>query len=416
MRRLETVVICLLSQLILLRGLQFHNAEQMQMRLQDVSPIIWHNNTAAVLPTSINVKPLSLIVAKTLSPKDVKDTLLDILYFRDNLKSTEYRIDWRLFCYKNETYNALLNQYSLETWQQDYQTTIYLKEKGIKNNFWSPYLDPAMIPGYVDYVWVPDGDIRIRSMAWDCFWQLVRKFQPSIFAPAIMASSDSRTEDSKTYTGSSHPYQCYADSSKPNVFERVVAMDVSMVENQLPIFTRRAWEIIHREFTKGLPEWGGSRTNWGADFVWCGLIDFHVHGIQMGERFHKKQPSMLWSQSRKECHIDEQLLFDLPADTDITTYHDKWKNATYPHACMIFHSTPIEHLDTKAVAKHAKNSKEKREYMKDAHQELGAFLKAFREFRNNGKKKVHVSLHRVYTSSNEEEYKCQTCKHRGCTT
>ena len=155
--------------------------------------------------------------------------------------------------------------------------------------------------------------------------------------------------------------------------------------------------------------------HWGADFVWCGLVDFHLHGIQKGERFHRDQPSMSWRKSRNECYINEQLLFDSSADADVTKYHDKWKNATRPHTCMIFHSTPIEHLDTKSVAKHKSNSNERSEYLEYAHQEKNAFGKVFREFRsdNDGS---HLNLHRVYTSSNEEEYKCQTCKNSGCTT
>jgi hypothetical protein len=201
--------------------------------------------------------PLKLVIAKTVSVKDVRDTISDIQALKERY-SHHYQIQWKLFCYKNETYESLLEQsFDEDGWKQDYNTEIYLWPGKNKINFWYKYLNPELIPSDIDYIWMMDGDIRLRNMAWDCFWNFVAEFQPAIFAPSIMSSSDPQSEHRKFYAGSTHPQKCHtADPSmgknndiqhliatdnwtvKDNDIQHLIAMDIWTVEIQLPIFTR----------------------------------------------------------------------------------------------------------------------------------------------------------------------------------
>jgi hypothetical protein len=137
-----------------------------------------------------------------------------------------------------------------------------------------------------------DGDIQIRHMAWYCFWNIVAKFQPSIFAPALMTNMDnSNWESRKINVGSTHPQKCHSTSRnstttatttttfttvQKNDFQNLIAMDVWVVESQLPIFTRAAWEVTYQVFEERVPGWGDFRSMWAPDLFWCQLVDHHL--------------------------------------------------------------------------------------------------------------------------------------------
>mmetsp|Transcript_24795 Transcript_24795/g.60962 ORF Transcript_24795/g.60962 Transcript_24795/m.60962 type:complete len:297 (+) Transcript_24795:243-1133(+) len=203
-------------------------------------------------------KRLRLLLAKTISSRDVEDTVKDIKSIQ--MQHTEdFHIEWKLFCYKNETYDSILSAYSKAEWKEQFNAEVHFWSGKNKINFWHRYLKPDLIPEYIDYVWMMDGDIRLRNTAWDCFWHTALAFNPAIFAPTIMSSLSYETEQRKLYSGSTHPHQCYNTSFIPQIkndFQRLMAMDVWVIEIQLPIFNVAAWKAIYSVFSENVVGWG----------------------------------------------------------------------------------------------------------------------------------------------------------------
>lgn len=116
-----------------------------------------------------------------------------------------------------------------EKWRKKHSTEIFLEPGAHKNKFWHRHhLNPKSISDTTDYVWIIDGDIRLRNIAWN----IVSRFKPAIFAPTIMASTDLGREQHKSYVGSTHPWHCYTEPNlrHPNNMERLLAMDVPLLE------------------------------------------------------------------------------------------------------------------------------------------------------------------------------------------
>lgn len=81
-----------------------------------------------------------------------------------------------------------------EKWRKKHSTEIFLEPGAHKNKFWHRHhLNPKSISDTTDYVWIIDGDIRLRNIAWN----IVSRFKPAIFAPTIMASTDLEREQHK---------------------------------------------------------------------------------------------------------------------------------------------------------------------------------------------------------------------------
>jgi len=119
-------------------------------------------------------KATSILMAKTVSTSDVNDTIFDIESLRASLKDREFKLRWRIFCYNNETYEMIISGHAgNEKWRKKHSTEIFLEPGAHKNKFWHRHhLNPKSISDTTDYVWIIDGDIRLRKIAWNmehCF-------------------------------------------------------------------------------------------------------------------------------------------------------------------------------------------------------------------------------------------------------
>ncbi|KAL3933711.1 MAG: hypothetical protein SGBAC_010273 [Bacillariaceae sp.] len=362
-------------------------------------------------------KRLRLLLAKTISKRDVEDTIKDIESIQ--MHHTEnYHIEWKLFCYKNETYDSILSTYSAAEWKQQFNVDIHFWYGKNKINFWHRFLRPDLIPEYIDYLWMMDGDIRLRNMAWDCFWDTALGFKPAIFAPTIMSSFNYKTERRKLYTGSTHPHQCYNESYIPqakNDFQRLMALDVWVIEIQLPVFNVAAWKAIYNVFSEKVPGWGDFQSMWGPDLYWCKLVDHHLLNVKDTEVERLQgRPRIHWDDVKESCSFDEAVKYPMmdqqqqqQQQRSARLYVDKESGRQLPHACMIIHSTPVEHLDTKTIDSHLKGPN------KIGPKDEAQYQDAFPEFvaRSNA---AHRHVYRAYFSDDPVQYNCQTCKHVGC--
>lgn len=355
-------------------------------------------------------KELKIILAKTVSVNDVGDTIRDIETMTEKY-SGQFQLQWKLFCYQNQTFNSLRQRYDEHHWKQAFNTDLYMWEGRNKINFWYKYLNPQQIPSDVDFIWMMDGDIRLRNMAWSCFWDMVKKFRPAVVAPAIMSSLDAESEKRKLYTGSTHPGHCYNESfSQPleNDFEKLVAMDVWVIEIQVPVFTRGAWEVVYKVFSEQVPGWGDFRSMWGPDLFWCKLVDHHLLNItDTDEDRLEDRPSMMWDDAKESCSLDESVKYKLEGNDAQVYYYDEDAEKHFPHPCMIIHATPVEHLDTKTIDSYNKGPN------KVGPRDVEQYHKALPQFLARTER-AHRRLFRAYVSEKETEYQCQACKHVGC--
>mmetsp|Transcript_38990 Transcript_38990/g.94276 ORF Transcript_38990/g.94276 Transcript_38990/m.94276 type:complete len:301 (+) Transcript_38990:2-904(+) len=294
-----------------------------------------------------------------------------------------------------------------------------------------------------------DGDIQIRYMAWECFWNIAKRFQPSIFAPSLMTNMHSPGwENRKVYVGSVHPHRCHVtdpninkkdkkkkkdkDKTKAknrtklpliprpvNNFQRMIAMDVWVVEIQLPVFSRLAWETTYNAFDERVPGWGQFKTSWAPDLFWCKLIDQELHSNN-GTNYNTKhdrlegRPFMHWRKVKRQCDIDPEVMHDVTGVQDLRYYQDDVdpQQQQKTHPCMLIHSTPVRDLDSRTIKLH-KNRKSSLTFRKKGEEDLKKYKQGLPGLYTT-KALGQNQLYRAYISTNETEYKCQACRHTAC--
>jgi hypothetical protein len=190
-----------------------------------------------------------------------------------------------------------------------------------------------------------------------------------------------------------------------------MAMDVWVIEIQLPVFHVAAWEAIYNAFSENVPGWGDFQSMWGPDLYWCKLVDHHLLNVKDTDRERLQgRPRMHWDDVKETCSFDKSVKYPIDDEKQTGLYLDKESPSgprQLPHACMIIHSTPVEHLDTKTIDSHLKGPnkigpKDEAQYQ-DAFPEFVARLNA-----------AHRHVYRAYFSDDPAQYNCQTCKRVGC--
>jgi hypothetical protein len=107
-----------------------------------------------------------------------------------------------------------------------------------------------MLAPEIDYLMMVDGDTPLRFMGWACFWDLVHtQLKPAIFMPAVMVDNP-KQEELLRYAGKAHFEKCERANPrhdalihKSSNFQRLQAVEIDMVDIQVPGFRRDAWEI-----------------------------------------------------------------------------------------------------------------------------------------------------------------------------
>ena len=201
-------------------------------------------------------------IAKVVSKADVLESLIDVAEVtrRPFTNDQHLSVYWKFFFFDEEA--RLLMEAGLKNLNlMEDRVELVLEPKKMKPYYWSRYLDPAEIPREVDYIWLLDGDISLRHMAWECFWDIAHnQIKPSIFQPALLFLDPEREQSKTGWHQVVHPSSCQNDPT--STINSLVAIETGFVENQLPVFRREAWEIVYSEFAK-LGDWGNFETSWG---------------------------------------------------------------------------------------------------------------------------------------------------------
>ena len=329
-------------------------------------------------------KPVELLIAKTLSPFDVDETIQDILAMHNKPPTT---IHGRLFCWSKTTYKKL--QDKLGERLIELNVELVLKEKVLKTYFWYNHLTKDNIPATTDYIWLLDGDIVIRHMAWDCYWNIIHRYQPAINQPALI--DEPGREQHNFWTAVSHPSACFDNKE----FSQLVGIETSFVEQQAPMFRRDAWMAVRTVLDDGMGPWYHSKSSWGIDNVWCGIVQTDLMGVTY-QTFRDQEPAIPF-QLRDTCQVERVE-----------------RNQERPIGCMIVHATPVVHMDTNAYDDKSRERQNEGLARQRAYKE--AFPKYFRypcgDVVNNRKCQAsRFGFHRSLWMNEP----CQTCRHWNCT-
>eukprot|EP01084_Bolivina_argentea_P106226 190156_1 len=284
---------------------------------------------------------ISILVGKTISFDDINGTIIDInLMSYVSYNETHYTLlHWILFIWQHKTYikmkELLGTNHSINL--------IYAKNK-LKLFFWQTYLTPSMISNKYDYIWLMDGDIRISDMDWNCFWYNMHFiYKPKIFQPSILYANDyiptlkEKVYRSTLYMGRRLCLQNNSYDTRTNSVNELFAIETSFVEQQTPIFTYDAWNIFITEFNNKFTNINESKSDWGADLMWCNLInDKLLHNSHnINTQFQQK-----WDETA--CGSD--IVYDY-MDYDAIT-------KPYNITCMIVHGIPVKHMDSRTYPEH----------------------------------------------------------------
>lgn len=316
--------------------------------------------------------PLRILIAKTVSLKDLDDIVLkdiDAMTKRDNIS-----VHWRLFCYDLATNDELVKR--LENNKFKEKVEVIFEEKRLKNFFWQKHMTPASIPREIDYVWMQDGDMSIREMAWSRFWYLVHvKYKPAIFMPAHH-SFDPEYDMDLWHAFTAHYDHCdrSAQQGMPvphNHYSRLEAVEVENFETCLPGFRRDVWTFIHTRFNEKLPNWGHHETDWGTGQVWCSLVEreFLMHSP------NSRPPNQLRSYSANEVKHDCTVADGGWSKSFASTEEAL---ASRPISCLIIHhKSPVRHFNTKSYNKTGETWNEQGLYRQKGKRDEREFMDTF---------------------------------------
>lgn len=346
-----------------------------------------HNHSQSVL---------RVLIAKTISVGDIEDTVLDIKEL--SIRDENITVDWKIFCHQQETHEKLLTALAKDepAWNSTnskYKVEVHFEERRYKVLFWKKYLSPTEFHQNIKYIWLVDGDVPLRFMAWTCFWKLVdEKYKPAIFEPAILTRSADR-DDSLYYAGKAHFQKCYSSMPKSN-FHQLQALETHIVDIQTPGFRRDAWELIYNAFDRELPGWGDFFTDYGPDFVWCNMLEKELLGRNASDENNAND----WTQVQRTCNVSNATTSTFDSMNDL------------PIACLILHETPVYHRDTQSLT--AQRNASLRALW---HSRIDADLKRYRE--TFAKYALTLKNDHPYFRSfvrPDEESSCQACMTSKC--
>eukprot|EP00980_Cylindrotheca_fusiformis_P001781 scaffold406_cov57-Cylindrotheca_fusiformis.AAC.5 len=165
------------------------------------------------------------------------------------------------------------------------------------------------------------------------------------------------------------------------------------------------------------------------------------------------RPRTDWNQSKTTCSIDDNVKYYLLSDNDddddnqednqednnkknkkknkYQYYMDPISKRELPHACMIFHETPVVHLDTKTIDAYQdpkKNKHKQNKYWKTGYKDSMRYKKKLPQYWTNiTESRQYLYRAYYYNSNNNNDNSmasssatrirrkpCQACKHEGC--
>lgn len=186
------------------------------------------------------------------------------------------RADFMLFA-RNEAMAQNVSKTISELSQRTTQTTsLYEVDVDIRDVSLNPHkiwnwlflCTAERLAGY-DYVWFIDGDVSLRSLNWQAFWQQVKLLRPKITQGGSISSSP-------------EGYSSVHGVLRYNPDARLMAAEVPILEVQAPLVEVPTW-LAYRDFLANDPkpmarfEVGGEQC---FDMAWCHHAKNNMTGIQ----------------------------------------------------------------------------------------------------------------------------------------
>lgn len=178
---------------------------------------------------------------------------------------------------------------------------------------WIVHLSETRLSGY-DYLWLVDGDIRLKSLNWQALWQQVKLIRPKISQPSIIG------EHAGGFSSGHWMLQHQADS-------RVMASETAIIELMAPLIEVKTWLGYHNIVSKNahlltLLKGGGETC---FDLGWCHYARHNMTGYQA------------WP-ARPHLTFDP----NAPTINDESVKH---------RSCVVLYQTPMVHVNKRTLSK-----------------------------------------------------------------
>ena len=310
---------------------------------------------------------LKLLVARTISNKELNTTLLDLNSLA-KIYSTSFakiQINWIIFIWDE---NIINNHSILQTLLNSNANIIRIvfEKNGKKPYFWQEHLSPEMIQtSNYDYIWLLDGDMLLSSLDWNVYWKYIFKFKPMISQPATLNPQFlyTRYQVLNTYIVPGWPMLRWANYNSTGV-PIIGALEVGVIEIQCPLFTAEAWNLYYSfivtniKYTKENLIYFGDETqnqtilsnyqHCGPDYLWCGVMR------------QRKEGNDWRANARKAFIYVNPLFYPFNNQTEILKENNqtvfkvnstKLNNNNQTSYCLSIHATRIMHMDNHGINK-----------------------------------------------------------------
>jgi len=258
--------------------------------------------------------------------------------YAENNNYLRVRADFMLFARSDEyahNITKMIDSKTARTLKPIYEPQLDVRDVSknpIKLWNWILHVDEERLAGY-NYVWFIDGDIFLRSLNWQAFWQLQKLMKPKISQAGTMGNSEVNKDGTLVNFGSAHPIL------RPKKDSRIIAAESPIVEIQSPLVEVETW-LGYRNWIKNNPE-PMELIEQGAeavfDMAWCHFSRNNMRGQQMHGRHHYR------------------LMDDLDQHRDVSkiptlSLTDNSNNGVQGRSCVVFYQTPIIHLSKRTIS------------------------------------------------------------------
>ena len=210
---------------------------------------------------------------------------------------------------------------------------------------------------YYNYVWMIDGDIILRSLNWQAFWQQIHLIRPRIAQPVPVYPNG--------YPGTKHSVLWHQNDI------RVIAGETAIVEIMMPLIDVRTWlgyrAIILNQSEEELLQPIRSRGEDCFDLAWCHYARHGKDGMlseqtypQSNMNYNPNSPNFKYDIANNNggglSDAASSLSSSLASDASSTTNKQSATaaaimNGFHNRSCVILYQVPVEHGNGLSLSK-----------------------------------------------------------------
>ena len=208
---------------------------------------------------------------------------------------------------------------------------------------------------YYNYVWMIDGDIILRSLNWQAFWQQIHLIRPRIAQPVPVYPNG--------YPGTKHSVLWHQNDI------RVIAGETAIVEIMMPLIDVRTWlgyrAIILNQSEEELLQPIRSRGEDCFDLAWCHYARHGKDGMlseqtypQSNMNYNPNSPHFEYDIANNNGGGLADAASSLPSDASSTTNKQSAAEAAaaimngfHNRSCVILYQLPVEHGNGLSLSK-----------------------------------------------------------------